>query len=115
MPSLRKISSKAPLNLLSRSWIRNRMRSNRPVKLRLRAGWVTQARRVGRAARHVNAAAFEFDEEEHVEAAERDRLDGEEVAGEHAGGLLAEELSPARARAPGRRPKTVGEQDAPDR
>src|ERR687888_475641 len=28
--------------LLSRSWIRNRIRSNKPVKLRLRACWVTQ-------------------------------------------------------------------------
>jgi hypothetical protein len=60
-------------------------------------------------------AAFEFDEEEHVEAAERDRLDGEEIAGEHAGGLQAEELAPAWARGPWRGPKTVGEQDAPDR
>src|SRR5882672_4251037 len=34
MPSLRKISSKAALNLLSRSWIRKRVRSNRPEKLR---------------------------------------------------------------------------------
>jgi hypothetical protein len=40
----------------------------------------------------VDAAPFEFDEEEHVEAVQRERLDGEEVAGEHAGGLLAEEF-----------------------
>jgi hypothetical protein len=43
MPSLRKISSKAAVNLLSRSWIRNRIGSNAPVKLRLRACCVTQA------------------------------------------------------------------------
>jgi hypothetical protein len=43
MPSLRKTSSKEAANLLSRSWIRNRIRSNRPVKLRLRACWVAQA------------------------------------------------------------------------
>src|SRR6266540_4414463 len=73
------------------------------------------ARRVGRAASKVDAAAFEFDEEEHVEASERDRLDGEEIAGEHAGGLLAEELPPARAQAPRRGSKTIGKQDAPDR
>jgi len=42
-PSLRNTSSKAVVNLLARSWIRNRVRSNRPVKLRLRACWVTQA------------------------------------------------------------------------
>jgi hypothetical protein len=116
MPSLRKTSSKAPLNLLSRSWIRKRIRSKTPVKLRLRACWVTQAP-VGLVVQpvEVDAAAFEFDEEEHVEAAQRDRLDGEEVAGEHAGGLLAEEFAPARSRAPRRGPKTAGEQDAPDR
>ena len=43
MPSLRKTSSKAAVNLLSRSWIRKRMRSNSKVKLRLRACWVTHA------------------------------------------------------------------------
>src|SRR5712691_1385857 len=43
MSSLRKTSSKAAVNLLSRSWMRNRIRSNTPVKLRLRACWVTQA------------------------------------------------------------------------
>ena len=73
------------------------------------------AARIGGAARQVHAAACEFDAEEQVEAAQRDRLDGEEVAGEHAGGLLAQELRPARPRAPRRRPKPVGKQDAPDR
>jgi hypothetical protein len=43
IPSLRKTSSKAAANLLSRSWTRNRTRSNTPVKLRLRACCVTQA------------------------------------------------------------------------
>src|SRR5205823_7003208 len=73
------------------------------------------AGRVGGAAREVDAAVFEFDEEEHVEAAQRDRLDGAEVAGEHAGRLLAQELLPARARTPRRRPRAGGEQDPPDR
>src|SRR3954453_19498914 len=41
-PSLRNTSSKAALNLLLRSWIRNRVRSRTLVKLRLRACWVTQ-------------------------------------------------------------------------
>jgi hypothetical protein len=101
--------------LLSRSWIRNRIRSNRPVKLKLRACWVTQEPVGFVAARQVDAAVFEFDEEEHVEAAQRDRFDGEEVAGEHARGLLAQELLPAWARTPQRRPRAGGEQDAPDR
>jgi hypothetical protein len=102
--------------LLSRSWIK------KPHPLE-HVGEAEVARllgdpgagRIGRAAREVDAAALEFDEEEHVEAAQRDRLDGEEVAGEHAGGLLVEEFAPAWARAPGRGPKPVGKQDAPDR
>jgi hypothetical protein len=53
--------------------------------------------RVGRAAGQVDAAASELDEEQHVEAAQRDRFDGEEVAGDHARGLLAEEVPPTRA------------------
>src|SRR5919204_2893791 len=39
-------------------------------------------RRVARATGQVDAAALELDEEEHVEAAQRQRLDGEEIAGE---------------------------------
>src|SRR5262249_51464157 len=73
------------------------------------------AARVGGAARQVDAAALEFDEEEHVEAAQGERLDGEEIAGEYAGGLLAQKLRPARAGAPRRRPKPIGKQDPPDR
>jgi hypothetical protein len=63
----------------------------------------------------VDATTPEFDEEEHVEPAEPDRLDGEEIAGEHRGRLPAQELPPGRPGSPRRRPKTVGEQDAPDR
>src|SRR5512133_3045643 len=55
------------------------------------------AGRVGRAARQVDASAVELDEEQDVEATERDRVDDEEVAGDHARGLLAEEVAPARA------------------
>jgi integrase len=43
MTSLPDTSSNDRVNLLSRSWIRNRTRSKTPVKLRLRACWVTQA------------------------------------------------------------------------
>ena len=65
---------------------------------------------IGRAAGDLHPSAAELDEEEHVVATERDRLDGEEVAGEHARGLLAEEVPPARPRASRRRPKTGCEQ-----
>src|SRR4029453_17225468 len=58
------------------------------------------AGRVAGAAGEVDAAAAKLDEEQDVEAAERDRLDGEEVTGEHARRLLAEEVAPARTCAP---------------
>src|SRR5215207_1764610 len=65
------------VNLLSRSWIRKRIRSNRPVKLRLRACWRTQA-----------PVGFL------VQPAQCDRLDGKEVAGDDARGLLTNERRP---------------------
>jgi hypothetical protein len=68
------------------------------------------AGRIGRAARKVDATAVEFDEEQPIEATQRDRLDGEKVAGEHARGLLAEELCPARPGTPGCRPEATGKQ-----
>jgi hypothetical protein len=56
--------------LLSRSWIRKRVRSRRLVKLEVaRLLGDAGAGRVGGAAGEVDAAASEFDEEEHVVAA----------------------------------------------
>jgi hypothetical protein len=63
----------------------------------------------------MHATALELDEEEHERRRRRDRLNGEEVAGEDSCGLVTEKLSPARPRAPRRRPKSGGQQDAPDR
>jgi hypothetical protein len=83
------------------------------VKLRLRLLGDPGAGRVDCAASEVDAAAFEFDEEEHVEASERDRLDGEEVAGKHGRGLLAEEFPPARTRTPRRWLKTGRQEQTP--
>src|SRR5215211_6443488 len=116
IPSLRNTSSKEAVNLVSRSWIRKRIRSKRPVKLRLRACWTTQAPDgfVVQPAK-VDAPAFEFDEEEHVEAAQGDCLDGEEVAGEHAGGLPAKERRPAHRFAPRRGIESSGGKHTPDR
>src|SRR5262249_12133978 len=56
------------------------------------------AGRAGRAAGEVHATTPKFDEEEHVEAAQRDRLDREKVTGEHARGLLAQEFRASSAR-----------------
>jgi len=49
---------------------------------------------VGGDASDVDAAAVEFDEEQHVVAAQRDGVDGEEVAGEDPGCLVAKERRP---------------------
>jgi hypothetical protein len=95
MCSLWKTSSKAALNLLSRSWIRRHIRSKEAGEAEVAhlLGY-PGAGRVGRAACQVDAPALELDEEEHIEAAQRDRLDGEEITGEHAGSLLTKELAP---------------------
>ena len=75
--------------------------------------------RVGRAAREVDATAFDLDlKEEDVVAAQGERFDGEEVAGEDARCLLTEELAPARSDPPRRRVQSRGErihQDAAGR
>lgn len=52
---------------------------------------------LGGAARQVDAAALKLEEEKHVEAAQRERLDGEEIPGEYRGGLPAQELPPRSA------------------
>jgi hypothetical protein len=70
---------------------------------------------VGGATGEVDAPVFEFDEEEHVEAAEGDRFDGEEVAGEHARGLPANERRPARSSAARRGLEPSGGKETPDR
>jgi hypothetical protein len=80
----------------------------------LRACWVTQAP-IGLVVQPARWTRRFPSSRKKKEAAQRERLDGEEVAGEDAGCLLAQELLPARACAPRRGPKPVGEQDPPDR
>ena len=103
-PSVRKTSSKPATNFVSRSRIRNLTSSSAPERLRLRACWVTQ-RPSGFAviAGEVHAAGLQLDEEQHVVAAQQGGLDGEEVARDDARRLRAQELTPARPRAPWRR------------
>jgi hypothetical protein len=48
----------------------------------------------------VHPAGVQFDEEQHVEPFEPHGVDAEEVAGEDPGGLLTQQRSPRRARAP---------------
>ena len=82
--------------MLSRSWIRNRVRSRQASDAEV-AGLLGDpgAGRAGGAAGELDAAASELDEEEHVVAAKADRLDGEEIARQHGRRLLAEKLAPA--------------------
>jgi hypothetical protein len=54
--------------------------------------------RIGGAAGEVDAAAAEFDEEEHAAAPQRDRLDGKEADGEHAPLRLLPRASATRPR-----------------
>lgn len=60
--------------------------------------------RVGRPAREPNPTAGLFDEEQHVVAAQEQRLDREKVARDDARGLGLQELAPARPRASRRGP-----------
>jgi len=82
---LRNTSSKAAVNLLSRSWIRKRIRSRTSVKPRFaRLLKDPGSGRIRRATGKVDTPAPELDEDEHIETTQRDRLDHEEVAGEQA-------------------------------
>jgi hypothetical protein len=53
----------------------------------------------------MNAAAAEFDEEEHVEPLQPDRLDGEEIDREYASPVRSQELAPGHSTAPADRPE----------
>jgi hypothetical protein len=97
MPSLAKTASKSRVNLLSRSRIRKRKREGCSWSVQAKlarllghpgAGWV------GGAASEVDAAAGKFDEEEDIEALQRDCLHCEEVDREHALRLRPQEGAP---------------------
>jgi hypothetical protein len=87
MPSLRKMASKSRVNLLSRSRTRKRAEVARSGKVQgelARLLCHPGAAGIGRTTREMNAATAKLDEEEHVQPLQRDRLDCEEVDGEHA-------------------------------
>src|SRR5438552_3118094 len=73
------------------------------------------AGRVGCAAGEMDTPALELDEKQNVVAAQRDRLDGEEVTRQDARCLLAQELAPAWSAAPRRGRQARGQQEPPDR
>src|SRR5262245_41222802 len=98
MSSLWKMLSKAQLNFASRSWIRKRGRWLRSAEIHQQvACLLAHPHRVGvartRAVR--DPARADRDEEQHVQPAKPDRIDREEIAGEHCLNVLSEERAPA--------------------
>src|SRR5438067_11891172 len=87
IPSERNTSSKAAVNVLSRSWIKNRIGSDRStnVSTMFRACWEAHSP-VG--------VGGQLDEHERIEATEQHRVDGEEVAGDDPVGLCAQAHAP---------------------
>src|SRR5215467_10827427 len=100
-PSLRKTSSKARLNLASRSRSRNLAGSSPSCSFqtRFRACCTAQAP-VGGAASHMDTATADLDEEQHVQPGQQDGVDHEEVGGQDLIGVLADELAPSALAAP---------------
>jgi hypothetical protein len=70
--------------------------------------------RVGRDAEQVHDAPFDLDDEEHVVRPHQHGVDGEEVGGNDALGLGAQELGPGRPSAPWGEAKAVGSKDVGD-
>jgi hypothetical protein len=82
----------------------------------LRACWATQgACRVGRAGDEFDPAAFQRDEEEHVDPFQPGGLDGEEITGERGRRVLAEKVAPGELVSLRRRSYTVAGEDRPHR
>jgi hypothetical protein len=63
----------------------------------------------------VHPPACKLDEEQDLHSPQQDRVDGEEVARDDPGGLLAQERPPAGCDTSGRRVKVVGAQNPADR
>src|SRR5262245_2427619 len=72
------------------------------------------AGRVRGAACELDAPAAYLEKEQHAEAAERDRLDGEEIARQRGGRLLAQERPPAQLGTPRRRLTTSAREHSPN-
>src|SRR6266536_4337132 len=97
MPSERNTSSNAAVNLLSRSWIRNRIGcvGSTTVSMMLGACWVADSP-VGFAvipARYTCRVASSM-KHKHIQPPEQHRVHGEEVASDDPAGLGSQELSP---------------------
>jgi hypothetical protein len=96
IPPLPNTWSNEPLHLPSRSRISKRALVGEVEAEIARLLGDPRAGRVGRAAGQPHAPARVCDEEQRVVAAQEPALDGEEVAGDDARGLSAQELAPPR-------------------
>jgi len=63
---------------------------------------------------HVDPSGLELDEEEYAEALQQQRVEGEEVTGQHGRGLGSKELVPGRTRPHRRRIDVVPSRNGPD-
>jgi hypothetical protein len=63
---------------------------------------------------NAHRAGADFHDEQNVESAQRDRVEGEEVGGQQPSGLSAQEASPAGAYSAGCWPEAAGGEDAAD-
>jgi len=103
-PITAKTPSKAAVNFASRSRIKNLSRqADSPTSIsRFRACWVTDRPRGCRVTpQDMNPTGLDLDHEEHVDPAQQNRVDVEEVTRQQAVRLRAEEAPPS-YRCPGR-------------
>jgi len=111
-----KTASKAAVNLLSRSRIRNAKRRWASSRSHEQVAGLLGQPGSGRVRGHVedvDAAGGEFDDEERVEAVQGDRVEVEQVAGQDAVGLGVEELRPGGTGSPWRGIDARGVEDGP--
>ena len=117
MPAATKTASNAPVYLASRSLIKNFKPSGPLTKVHERVPGLLYrpgGGRVGSDACQVNAAMVVLDDEQHVETAEKDRVDVEEVDRGNRLGLGGQELPPAGACASRRGVDSGFLEDLPD-
>jgi hypothetical protein len=111
-----KTASNAAVNLLSRSWIRNRSRSGAVADVHEQVTGLLGdpgSGGVGGDPGDVHVAAVVFDHDENVEAAQEHGVDVGEIHGEDRVGLRGQELSPGRAGSSGRRIQAGALEDLP--
>jgi hypothetical protein len=70
---------------------------------------------VGGHASQVDSPSVQLDEEQHRQPPQPDRVDGEEIAGDDPGGLLAQQRPPGHSRPPRRRIRPVTTHEGADR